>query len=146
LSFRYLLEKLPPPGLDSPTVKWQKFWDAIWKERGNSENKKLRDLVEKYRNKRSGGKEYYLDHVNELARGMYNTLSANIHHYSAGDMDLSGLLLNEEERDILDFLMPEAGLNTDLDWDVERKRLLGLAEEPLVVVEEDGEENKGCYS
>lgn len=147
LSFRYLLEKLPPDGTESATMKWKQFWDIIWNN-CQPQNADLRDLVEKYRDKKlknkgkksedtgmklkgKGKKELkdnYLDHVNEVARGMYNTLSTNIHHYS-GDVDLSkSSPWNRVQRDILKFLMPEAGLNADLDWDAERKRLGYIAE------------------
>jgi hypothetical protein len=129
LSFRYLLEKLPlEGGSDCSTVKWHKFWDSIWDVRGDSENTKLRNLVKKYKNKGPSGKEYGLDHVNEIAKGMYTTLSTNIHKYSGGAVGLSELPFDQEVRDILDFLMPEAGLNVNLDWDAERKRLGYIAE------------------
>jgi len=122
LSFRYLLEKLPPDGTESATMKWKQFWDAIWND-CQPQNADLRDLVEKYRDKKlknkgkksedtgmklkgKGKKELkdnYLDYVNEVARGMYNTLSTNIHHYS-GDVDLSkSSPWDRVQRDILKF-------------------------------------------
>jgi hypothetical protein len=102
-------------------VKWHKFWDSIWNLRGNSKNTKLRGLVKECENKGPVGKEYGLGRDNEIAKGMYTTPSTNTHKYSGGAVDLSELPLDQEVHDILDFLMPEAGLNVNLDWDAERK-------------------------
>jgi hypothetical protein len=101
LSYRYLLEKLPPEGQENATGKWKKFWDAIWNG-GEPRNEELRKLVEKYRDKtlinedrtpedngtnlkgkrKKKSKDRYLSNLNEVARALYKTLSTNFHHYA----------------------------------------------------------------
>jgi hypothetical protein len=112
LSFRYLLEKLPPAGPGGVAMRWQKFWDAIWKEAhdGHSKNPKLRDLVEAY-----DEKPLYLDQLNQHAKLIYSTLSTNIHKYSSGKVVLSRDQWDQQPYDILQALMPEKGLNAKLD-------------------------------
>jgi hypothetical protein len=120
LSFRYLLEKLSPAGRGGAAMRWQMFWDAIWKEArdGHSKNPKLRDLVEAY-----DEKPLYLDQLNQHAKLMYSTLSTNIHKYSSGKVVLSRDQWDQQPYDILQALMPEKGLNAKFDWNAERKKL-----------------------
>jgi hypothetical protein len=90
-------------------------------------------------------KDHYLSHLNEVAIGLYKTLSTNIHHYS-GDLDLHNSELGQLQGDILRALV-RTGLNKDLDLDEERKRLGYIAEIKVgKKVEEDGNDKFGLYN
>lgn len=129
LSFRYLLEKLPPDEPGTATDKWKKFWDNIWEKGRDSTNPKLKAMIEKYKNPRRGptvtdAQDTFLQQIDAIGKNLYGTLSTDIHKYHRGKVELTReMVLHEQTFDILQLLMPDAGLNTDLNWDVVRSDL-----------------------
>lgn len=121
LSFRHLLEMLPPPstGPATSTVRWKSFFvgallkaQTVQAQQGTGHP--LVPLLKKYPK---------LKQLEEAGTNLYGTLSTNIHHYT-GEFRIEEDQWDALQVDLLTALVPQAQNQSDtgVDWNQERRR------------------------
>jgi hypothetical protein len=121
LTFRHLLEMLPPPKdrLTSATSQWESFiYTALEKaQKQLSEEHMSHPLVPVLK------KHNRLKQIKNVGKHLYATLSSNIHHFS-GQFTVLSDQWNTLEADLLRALVPLPGNCTEagVNWEKERLR------------------------
>ncbi|CAF9911271.1 MAG: hypothetical protein HETSPECPRED_000287 [Heterodermia speciosa] len=155
LSFRHVLERLPPPSDKKESANWADFWKKAVEEatKPGAKNTELARIVKDYRTLKGDSKDAtknaskdatknaskdatkdIYDHakVRNTGAGLYSGFSENIHHYT-GYYDLQPSQWDILQWKILKLLTPLAENIEDgeVQWDRERLRFITPVEKTL---------------
>ena len=149
LSFRHVLEQLPPPSDKREGPNWADFWKKAVDEakKPGAKNTELAQIVKDYRTLKGDSKDATknassgdatkpdpYDHakVRNTGAGLYNVFSDNIHQYT-GHYDLQRSQWDALPCRILKLLTPldENIEDGKVQWHKERLRFVTPVEEPL---------------
>lgn len=125
LTYRHLLENLPPREGKLESNAWSDFWKEAVKQTNEGKSTPLTDMVKRYGKIEKDG-AHTVDYIKITGAGLYSTLSTNIHHYRrGGSFEYDPDQWNEFDADILKALKPvHAHPNGTVDWELERLRFV----------------------
>lgn len=126
LTFRHILEKLPPMSTKNESHKWDEFWKKAVSQSVSNKESPLSKMVENYaRHDKDPTKP---PDVNDIKRAgglaLYSAFSTNIHQYK-GEYALQRDQWHELEWEILNAIKPlpeNIHANGSVDWAKERER------------------------